>query len=83
GMVRHQQSLFDTQGVFAATYPEMITLMQIAAGVGMPTSDLKAEEAAPAALQDDISRHSQALIRVRPAPAQKVWPKVAPAAANT
>jgi len=83
GLVHQQQSLFYKQGVFAATYPGMINFMQIAAGFGLHTCDLNAEEDALAALQDAISRPGPALIHVRIDPEQKVYPMVPPGAANT
>ncbi|MEE7305370.1 thiamine pyrophosphate-dependent enzyme, partial [Escherichia coli O18:H14] len=83
GLVHQQQSLFYKQGVFAATYPGMINFMQIAAGFGLHTCDLNAEEDAHAALQDAISRPGPALIHVRIDPEQKVYPMVPPGAANT
>jgi len=83
GLVHQQQSLFYKQGVFAATYPGMINFMQIAAGFGLHTCDLNAEEDAQAALQAAISRPGPALIHVRIDPQQKVYPMVPPGAANT
>ncbi|EKD5158670.1 acetolactate synthase large subunit [Enterobacter cloacae] len=83
GLVHQQQSLFYKQGVFAATYPGMINFMQIAAGFGLHTCDLNAEEDAHAALQVAISRPGPALIHVRIDPEQKVYPMVPPGAANT
>ncbi|HDR2352049.1 TPA: acetolactate synthase large subunit [Enterobacter asburiae] len=83
GLVHQQQSLFYKQGVFAATYPGMINFMQIAAGFGLHTCDLNAEEDAHAALQAAISRPGPALIHVRIDPKQKVYPMVPPGAANT
>lgn len=83
GLVHQQQSLFYRQGVFAATYPGMINFMQIAAGFGLHTCDLNAEEDAHAALQAAISRPGPALIHVRIDPEQKVYPMVPPGAANT
>lgn len=83
GLVHQQQSLFYKQGVFAATYPGMINFMQIAAGFGLHTCDLNAEEDAHAALQETISRPGPALIHVRIDPEQKVYPMVPPGAANT
>ncbi|EPG7391742.1 acetolactate synthase large subunit [Enterobacter cloacae] len=83
GLVHQQQSLFYKQGVFAATYPRMINFMQIAAGFGLHTCDLNAEEDAHAALQAAISRPGPALIHVRIDPEQKVYPMVPPGAANT
>ncbi|ELQ3995285.1 acetolactate synthase large subunit [Enterobacter bugandensis] len=83
GLVHQQQSLFYKQGVFAATYPGMINFMQIAAGFGLHTCDLNAEEDAYAALQAAISRPGPALIHVRIDPEQKVYPMVPPGAANT
>ena len=83
GLVHQQQSLFYKQGVFAATYPGMINFMQIAAGFGLHTCDLNAEEDAHAALQAAISRPGPALIHVRIDPEQKVYPMVPPGAANT
>ncbi|ELP5721924.1 acetolactate synthase large subunit [Enterobacter asburiae] len=83
GLVHQQQSLFYKQGVFAATYPGMINFMQIAAGFGLHTCDLNAEEDAHAALQAAISRPGPALIHVRNDPEQKVYPMVPPGAANT
>lgn len=83
GLVHQQQSLFYQQGVFAATYPGMINFMQIAAGFGLHTCDLNAEEDAHAALQAAISRPGPALIHVRIDPEQKVYPMVPPGAANT
>ncbi|HDT6567344.1 TPA: acetolactate synthase large subunit [Enterobacter cloacae] len=83
GLVHQQQSLFYKQGVFAATYPGMINFMQIAAGFGLHTCDLNAEEDVHAALQAAISRPGPALIHVRIDPAQKVYPMVPPGAANT
>ncbi|UKJ21469.1 acetolactate synthase large subunit [Enterobacter mori] len=83
GLVHQQQSLFYKQGVFAATYPGMINFMQIAAGFGLHTCDLNAEEDARAALQAAISRPGPALIHVRIDPEQKVYPMVPPGAANT
>ncbi|HFZ2062341.1 TPA: acetolactate synthase large subunit [Enterobacter cloacae] len=83
GLVHQQQSLFYKQGVFAATYPGMINFMQIAAGFGLHTCDLNAEEDAHAALQAAISRPGPALIYVRIDPEQKVYPMVPPGAANT
>ncbi|EMJ0105277.1 TPA: acetolactate synthase large subunit [Enterobacter cloacae] len=83
GLVHQQQSLFYKQGVFAATYPGMISFMQIAAGFGLHTCDLNAEEDAHAALQAAISRPGPALIHVRIDPEQKVYPMVPPGAANT
>ncbi|EML1452944.1 acetolactate synthase large subunit [Enterobacter kobei] len=83
GLVHQQQSLFYKQGVFAATYPGMINFMQIAAGFGLHTCDLNAEEDAHAALQTAISRPGPALIHVRIDPEQKVYPMVPPGAANT
>ncbi|HCD4602963.1 TPA: acetolactate synthase large subunit [Enterobacter hormaechei] len=83
GLVHQQQSLFYKQGVFAATYPGMINFMQIAAGFGLHTCDLNAEEDAHAALQDAISRPGPALIHVRIDPELKVYPMVPPGAANT
>ncbi|WJW86097.1 MULTISPECIES: acetolactate synthase large subunit [Enterobacter] len=83
GLVHQQQSLFYKQGVFAATYPGMINFMQIAAGFGLHTCDLNAEEDAQAALQAAISRPGPALIHVRIDPEQKVYPMVPPGAANT
>ncbi|MGX9925388.1 acetolactate synthase large subunit [Enterobacter hormaechei] len=83
GLVHQQQSLFYKQGVFAATYPGMINFMQIAAGFGLHTCDLNAEEDAHAAFQDAISRPGPALIHVRIDPEQKVYPMVPPGAANT
>ncbi|MEP8539347.1 acetolactate synthase large subunit [Enterobacter asburiae] len=82
GLVHQQQSLFYKQGVFAATYPGMINFMQIAAGFGLHTCDLNAEEDAHAALQAAISRPGPALIHVRIDPEQKVYPMVPPGAAN-
>ena len=73
----------DSAGVFAATYPGMINFMQIAAGFGLQTCDLNAEEDAHAALQAAISRPGPALIHVRIDPEQKVYPMVPPGAANT
>ncbi|MFJ5426187.1 acetolactate synthase large subunit, partial [Enterobacter sp. CER55] len=70
GLVHQQQSLFYKQGVFAATYPGMINFMQIAAGFGLHTCDLNAEEDAHAALQAAISRPGPALIHVRIDPEQ-------------
>lgn len=83
GLVHQQQSLFYKQGVFAATYPGMINFMQIAAGFGLHTCDLNAEDDAHAALQAAISRPGPALIHVRIDPEQKVYPMVPPGAANT
>lgn len=83
GLVHQQQSLFYKQGVFAATYPGMINFMQIAAGFGLHTCDLNAEEDAHAALQAAIDRPGPALIHVRIDPEQKVYPMVPPGAANT
>ncbi|HHP5590242.1 TPA: acetolactate synthase large subunit [Enterobacter kobei] len=83
GLVHQQQSLFYKQGVFAATYPGMINFMQIAAGFGLHTCDLNAEEDAHAALQAAMSRPGPALIHVRIDPEQKVYPMVPPGAANT
>ncbi|HCM9573601.1 TPA: acetolactate synthase large subunit [Enterobacter kobei] len=83
GLVHQQQSLFYKQGVFAATYPGMINFMQIAAGFGLYTCDLNAEEDAHAALQEAISPPGPALIHVRIDPEQKVYPMVPPGAANT
>ena len=83
GLVHQQHSLFYKQGVFAATYPGMINFMQIAAGFGLHTCDLNAEEDAHAALQAAISRPGPALIHVRIDPEQKVYPMVPPGAANT
>ncbi|MEG1211409.1 MAG: acetolactate synthase large subunit [Leclercia sp.] len=83
GLVHQQQSLFYKQGVFAATYPGMINFMQIAAGFGLHTCDLNAEEDAQAALQAAISRPGPALIHVLIDPEQKVYPMVPPGAANT
>ena len=83
GLVHQQQSLFYTQGVFAATYPGTINFMQIAAGFGMHTCDLNAEADPHAALQAAISRPGPALIHVRMDPEQKVYPMVPPGAANT
>ncbi|CZW57035.1 TPA: acetolactate synthase large subunit [Enterobacter cloacae] len=83
GLVHQQQSLFYKQGVFAATYPGMINFMQIAAGFGLYTCDLNAEEDAHAALQAAISHPGPALIHVRIDPEQKVYPMVPPGAANT
>ncbi|HDC4834354.1 acetolactate synthase large subunit [Enterobacter cloacae] len=83
GLVHQQQSLFYKQGVFAATYPGMINFMQIAAGFGLHTCDLNAEEDAHAVLQAAISRPGPALIHVRIDPEQKVYPMVPPGAANT
>lgn len=83
GLVHQQQSLFYKQGVFAATYPGMINFMQIAAGFGLHTCDLNAEEDARAALQEAISRPGPALIHVRIDSEQKVYPMVPPGAANT
>jgi acetolactate synthase-1/2/3 large subunit len=83
GLVHQQQSLFYKQGVFAATYPGTINFMQIAAGFGLHTCDLNAEEDAQAALQAAISRPGPALIHVRIDPEQKVYPMVPPGAANT
>ncbi|WP_346806884.1 acetolactate synthase large subunit [Enterobacter chuandaensis] len=83
GLVHQQQSLFYKQGVFAATYPGMINFMQIAAGFGLHTCDLNAEEDAHGALQAAISRPGPALIHVRIDPEQKVYPMVPPGAANT
>ncbi|AHW96296.1 acetolactate synthase large subunit [Enterobacter asburiae] len=83
GLVHQQQSLFYKQGVFAATYPGMINFMQIAAGFGLHTCDLNAEEDAHAALQAAISRPGPTLIHVRIDPEQKVYPMVPPGAANT
>ena len=83
GLVHQQQSLFYKQGVFAATYPGMINFMQIAAGFGLHTCDLNAEEDAHAALQAAISRPGPALIHVRIDPEKKVYPMVPPGAANT
>ena len=83
GLVHQQQSLFYKQGVFAATYPGMINFMQIAAGFGLHTCDLNAEEDAHAALQAALSRPGPALIHVRIDPEQKVYPMVPPGAANT
>lgn len=83
GLVHQQQSLFYKQGVFAATYPGMINFMQIAAGFGLHTCDLNAEEDAHAALQAAISRPGPALIHVRIDPEQKVYPMVPPGSANT
>jgi len=83
GLVHQQQSLFYTQGVFAATYPGTINFMQIAAGFGLHTCDLNAEADPHAALQAAISRPGPALIHVRMDPEQKVYPMVPPGAANT
>ncbi|ADO46307.1 acetolactate synthase large subunit [[Enterobacter] lignolyticus] len=83
GLVHQQQSLFYKQGVFAATYPGTINFMQIAAGFGLHTCDLNAEEDAHAALQAAIARPGPALIHVRIDPEQKVYPMVPPGAANT
>ncbi|MGL4430753.1 MAG: acetolactate synthase large subunit [Silvania sp.] len=83
GLVHQQQSLFYKQGVFAATYPGTINFMQIAAGFGLHTCDLNAQEDAHAALQAAISRPGPALIHVRIDPQQKVYPMVPPGAANT
>ncbi len=83
GLVHQQQSLFYKQGVFAATYPGMINFMQIAAGFGLHTCGLNAEEDAHAALQAAIARPGPALIHVRIDPEQKVYPMVPPGAANT
>lgn len=83
GLVHQQQSLFYKQGVFAATYPGTINFMQIAAGFGLHTSDLNAEDDAHAALQEAIARPGPALIHVRIDAQQKVYPMVPPGAANT
>lgn len=83
GLVHQQQSLFYKQGVFAATYPGMINFMQIAAGFGLHTCDLNAEDDAHAALQEAIARPGPALIHVRIDAQQKVYPMVPPGAANT
>ncbi|MCE1985677.1 acetolactate synthase large subunit [Enterobacter ludwigii] len=83
GLVHQQQSLFYTQGVFAATYPGTINFMQIAAGFGLHTCDLNAEADPHAVLQAAISRPGPALIHVRIDPEQKVYPMVPPGAANT
>lgn len=83
GLVHQQQSLFYKQGVFAATYPGTINFMQIAAGFGLHTCDLNAEDDAHAALQEAIARPGPALIHVRIDAQQKVYPMVPPGAANT
>lgn len=83
GLVHQQQSLFYKQGVFAATYPGTINFMQIAAGFGLHTCDLNAEDDAHTALQEAIARPGPALIHVRIDAQQKVYPMVPPGAANT
>ncbi|MFU0446494.1 acetolactate synthase large subunit [Pseudocitrobacter faecalis] len=83
GLVHQQQSLFYKQGVFAATYPGMISFMQIAAGFGLATCDLNSETDPQGALQAIINRPGPALIHVRIDPQEKVYPMVPPGAANT
>ena len=69
GLVHQQQSLFYTQGVFAATYPGTINFMQIAAGFGLHPCDLKADADSHAELQAALSHPGPALIHVRIDPA--------------
>ncbi|MGP3592355.1 acetolactate synthase large subunit [Vagococcus sp. WN89Y] len=83
GLVHQQQSLFYEQGVFAATYPGMINFMQIAAGFGLQTCDLNTQTDPLAALQAIIAKPGPALVHVRIAQQEKVYPMVPPGAANT
>ncbi|WP_312952307.1 acetolactate synthase large subunit [Superficieibacter sp.] len=83
GLVHQQQSLFYPQGVFAATYPGTVNFMLIAAGFGLQTCDLNAQDDPQAALQEIIARPGPALIHVRIDASEKVYPMVPPGAANT
>ena len=83
GLVHQQQSLFYTQGVFAATYPGTVNFVQIAAGFGLQTCDLNAQSDPHAALRAIIDRPGPALIHVRIDASEKVYPMVPPGAANT
>jgi len=83
GMVHQQQTLFYEERVFAATYPYRSDFIKIAAGFGMDTCDLNAASDPHAALQAALQKPGPCLIHALIDVNQKVYPMVAPGAANT
>jgi acetolactate synthase-1/2/3 large subunit len=82
GLVHQQQTLFYQQHIYAATYPKRTDFLQIAAGFGLDTCDLNAAADPQAALQAAIQRPGPCLIHARIDMNEKVFPMVAPGAAN-
>ncbi|WP_431223776.1 acetolactate synthase large subunit [Serratia sp. L9] len=82
GLVHQQQTLFYQQHIFAATYPKRTDFLKIAAGFGLDTCDLNAEEDPQAALMAAIQRPGPCLIHALIDINEKVYPMVPPGAAN-
>ncbi|MFC0228664.1 acetolactate synthase large subunit [Serratia aquatilis] len=82
GLVHQQQTLFYQQHIFAASYPKSTDFIKIAAGFGLDTCDLNAEEDPEAALLAAIQRPGPCLIHALIDVNEKVYPMVPPGAAN-
>ncbi|AHG21182.1 acetolactate synthase catalytic subunit [Chania multitudinisentens RB-25] len=82
GLVHQQQTLFYQQHIYAATYPKHTDFLKIAAGFGLDTCDLNAEEDPQAALMAAIQRPGPCLIHALIDMNEKVYPMVPPGAAN-
>lgn len=82
GLVHQQQTLFYQQHIYAATYPKRTDFLKIAAGFGLDTCDLNAEEDPQAALMEAIQRPGPCLIHALIDMNEKVYPMVPPGAAN-
>ncbi|MBW7984882.1 acetolactate synthase large subunit [Enterobacillus tribolii] len=82
GLVHQQQTLFYQQHIFASTYPYSTDFIKIASGFGMDTCDLNAAADPRQALREAIQRPGPCLIHALIDIEAKVFPMVAPGAAN-
>lgn len=82
GLVHQQQTLFYQKHIYASTYHCQTNFMQIAQGFGMSVCDLNQAQDPHAALANALNQTGPCLIHVAIDMHNKVYPMVAPGAAN-
>lgn len=83
GLVHQQQELFYGKNLFASGYRHEVDFLKIAEGFGFHTVDLNTQADPVKALEDAIQTPGPAFIHARIDVNEKVYPMVAPGAANT
>ncbi len=82
GLVHQQQDLFYGKRIFAVDYRMQVDFIKIAEGFGMKAYDLAAGDDPRATLACAFGEPGPCLIHARIDPNEKVYPMVAPGAAN-
>ncbi|MFE0587822.1 acetolactate synthase large subunit [Pantoea vagans] len=83
GLVHQQQELFYGNNLFASGYRHEVDFLKIAEGFGFHTVDLNDEADPFSALADAVTTPGPVFIHARIDVNEKVYPMVAPGAANT